>query len=357
MQGGDIFIESDDGAFVSLTAAPYGAEDELQSLLERNPALLGGRQMREADPVRFVLVRRESGVPADEQSGDRWSIDHLFLDQHAVPTLVEVKRSSDTRIRRAVVGQMLDYAANAVAYWSASRLRAEFEETCRSRSLDPVAEIAALFGKADVDLYWQEVAANLRTGRLRLVFVADVIPPELCRIIEYLNAQMALTEVFGVELHSYVADGVRVLAPTVLGRCSTVEADTGAASTEAMDVGALFDAAPTAVHEAARLLDKWAEWAGLSSWDQGQSRRYAEGEGKGALVSLYPGHKWEAVYVDLAAVPSEPARSELQARLSNVAEKQVTPKNPGISCKTVVDRWDDLLATFLVPYIEACRSA
>ena len=31
-----------------------------------------------------------------------------------MPTLVEVKRSSDTRIRREVVGQMLHYAANAV---------------------------------------------------------------------------------------------------------------------------------------------------------------------------------------------------------------------------------------------------
>jgi hypothetical protein len=31
-----------------------------------------------------------------------------------VPTLLEVKRSSDTRIRREVVGQMLDYAANGV---------------------------------------------------------------------------------------------------------------------------------------------------------------------------------------------------------------------------------------------------
>jgi hypothetical protein len=34
-----------------------------------------------------------------------------------VPTLVEVKRSDDTRIRREVVGQMLDYAANGVVYW------------------------------------------------------------------------------------------------------------------------------------------------------------------------------------------------------------------------------------------------
>jgi hypothetical protein len=44
-----------------------------------------------------------------------------------VPTLVEVKRSSDTRIRREVVGQMLDYAANAVVYWPLERLRATFE--------------------------------------------------------------------------------------------------------------------------------------------------------------------------------------------------------------------------------------
>jgi hypothetical protein len=60
-------------------------------------------------------------------SGNRWSVDHLFLDQDAVPTIVEVKRSTDTRIRREVVGQMLDYAANAVVYWPVEAIRAEFE--------------------------------------------------------------------------------------------------------------------------------------------------------------------------------------------------------------------------------------
>jgi hypothetical protein len=60
-------------------------------------------------------------------SGNRWSVDHLFLDQDAIPTIVEVKRSSDTRIRREVVGQMLDYAANAVVYWAVEAIRAEFE--------------------------------------------------------------------------------------------------------------------------------------------------------------------------------------------------------------------------------------
>ena len=55
--------------------------------------------------------------------GNRWSLDHLFLDQEGIPTLVEVKRGTDTRIRREVVGQMLDYAANAIVYWPVEELR------------------------------------------------------------------------------------------------------------------------------------------------------------------------------------------------------------------------------------------
>jgi hypothetical protein len=43
-----------------------------------------------------------------------------------VPTLVEVKRRADTRIRREVVGQMLDYAANGVVYWPLEQLRELF---------------------------------------------------------------------------------------------------------------------------------------------------------------------------------------------------------------------------------------
>jgi hypothetical protein len=74
------------------------------------------------------LVRREKAVPADENGGGRWSLDHLFLDQDGVPTLVEVKRQTDTRIRREVVGQMLDYAANCV-YWRVEGLQADFEVT------------------------------------------------------------------------------------------------------------------------------------------------------------------------------------------------------------------------------------
>lgn len=76
-------------------------------------------------------------LPDAEDAGSRWSLDHLFLDQEGIPTLIEVKRSTDTRIRREVVGQMLDYAANAVVYWPVEELRARFEPRCQESGTPP----------------------------------------------------------------------------------------------------------------------------------------------------------------------------------------------------------------------------
>src|SRR6266516_4749259 len=133
-----------DDELVEMRETPYEAEDVLQQLIAKFPSLLAGDQFGIAAPRRWLLVGREASLPDDEDAAGRWSVDHLFLDQDAVPTLVEVKRSSDTRIRREVVGQMLDYAANAVAYWPVESIRTEFEARCRADSLDPEAEIREL---------------------------------------------------------------------------------------------------------------------------------------------------------------------------------------------------------------------
>jgi hypothetical protein len=142
----------------------------------------------------------------------------LFIDQEAVPTLVEVKRSEDTRIRRQVVGQMLDYAANGVVYWPAERLRSEFEARCAAERKDPGEVFAdCLEDDAETERFWGEVEQNLRCGRVRLVFVSDLIPPELRRVIEFLNEQMNPTEVIGVEIKQYVGQGdLRTLVPRLV---------------------------------------------------------------------------------------------------------------------------------------------
>ena len=88
--------------WLPMQEAPYDSESLLQKLLADHPDLLAGDQINAEEPRRWLLITREMAVPGEQDGAGRWSLDHLFLDQDAIPTLVEVKRSSDTRIRREV---------------------------------------------------------------------------------------------------------------------------------------------------------------------------------------------------------------------------------------------------------------
>jgi hypothetical protein len=200
----------------------YVTETHLQRLLVRYPDLLPGDQITPDDPRRWLLVAREMAVPGDdaEETG-RWSLDHLFLDQDGIPTFVECKRASDTRARREVVAQMLDYAANGTAYWGMDRLRQSAVETAQAQGKDLDEEILSLIEGDDelaVEAYWQTVEDNLETGRVRLLFVLDRTPKELRRLVEFLNEKMADLQVLAVEIKQYLStDGQRAVVPRALG--------------------------------------------------------------------------------------------------------------------------------------------
>lgn len=112
MSGG-VFLIQKDGQLVEMSEEIYGSEADFQELIAKYPNILAGNQINDEVPRKWLLVSREAALPSEENGSDRWSVDHLFLDQDGIPTLVEVKRSSDTRIRREVVGQMLEYASNS----------------------------------------------------------------------------------------------------------------------------------------------------------------------------------------------------------------------------------------------------
>ena len=183
--------------------------------------MLDGEQMRPGDPLRWILITREQGIAESSDASARWSVDHLVVDQDAVPTLVEVKRGSNPEIRRAIVGQMLEYAAHAARTWNADTLRRAFEESTTTRGLDPGEELGKLLmadGEPDADAFWERVATNLAATRLRLLFVADEIPDPLERVVEFLNAQMAGIEVLAVEIKQFKGHSSQTLVPRVIGR-------------------------------------------------------------------------------------------------------------------------------------------
>jgi hypothetical protein len=169
---------------------------------------------------------------------DRWFLDHLFIDGEGIPTLVEVKRGSDTRIRREVVGQMLDYAANAVVHWPIETIREQFEQRCEREGLDPAELVLRHVGSEGeeddesegddpVEQFWGIVRKNFQTGTIRLVFVADRIPAELRRIVEFLNQQMDPAEVLALEVRQFAGQGARTLVPRIYGREAVKQARRG----------------------------------------------------------------------------------------------------------------------------------
>jgi hypothetical protein len=171
---------------------------------------------------------------------------------------VEVKRATDTRIRREVVGQMLDYAANSQRYWPIDRVRRMAEQTYGdvTRLDEAIGRLLDIpeggEGTKTIATFWSTVADNLRQGRVRLVFVADAIPPELKRIIEFLNEQMPRVHVVGLELVQYRDGELAVLVPRVIGQTEAARDAKGASvgtPRAKTDQAAFLAACPPAIRD------------------------------------------------------------------------------------------------------------
>lgn len=342
---GTIYLLGDNGALQPMTESLYDSEGLLQRLLADYPDLLAGEQMHDTAPRRWLLIRREMGVPLEGGAG-LMSLDHLFVDQDGVPTLVEVKRSTDPRVRREVVGQMIDYASHAVAHWSVDTLRTAFEASYAEEGED-AAQVVSAFLESDaedaaaVDGFWQQVGTNLRAGRIRLLFVADNINAELRRAIEFLNRFMDPVEVLGVEVRQYVGRGLKTLVPRVVGRSAAAERKAAGSSAPARqwdeetffaDLARRVDAPAV---EVARALLKWAQRrVTYISWGRGKSDGsfvpvLQRGPTKHQLFAITTRGTFEVYfqhYRSKAPFDSEAKRLELLGKLNKIDTVRLTPE-------------------------------
>src|SRR3990172_10398130 len=160
----NVYIIQEDGSTEAMPRIHCQNEErELQLILEKNPDLLPGDQIDPEDSRRWLLVKREMPVPDPSTGSDRWSIDFFFVDQDATPTFVECKRFTDTRSRREVVGQMLEYAANGHYYWTKDTLRELAAETARKAGSTLEERIAVLqpSDQRSLEVYFYLLPHNL----------------------------------------------------------------------------------------------------------------------------------------------------------------------------------------------------
>ncbi|MEU7581968.1 hypothetical protein AB0B50_30770 [Streptomyces sp. NPDC041068] len=331
--------------FHALEPTAFETEAEFQELLARHPRVLDFGSLADGQPLRLVLVAREMGVATSAESGPTYWLDHLFVDADGVPTLVEVKRATDTRIRREVVGQMLDYAANGARYWPAALLQRSFEETCAADGRSVEEAYAELLGEQSPEDFWTTVEERLAAGQMRLLFVADRIPLELRAIVEFLNRQMRQTDVYAVELTQYRGGGdLRVLVPRIHGEVATAaKSPTGRRGSQRttrtdMDAALRDHLTPDLRRAASELLDHATSMGRLEGGTAkypSMSAHYRAGDRQVPIwtLSLHDSEKTELGFsfasithhlgLDVAAAfaDSLPAVGELKAKLEVQPEK------------------------------------
>jgi hypothetical protein len=237
---------------------------------------------------------------------------------------------------------MLDYAANAVVYWPPEMIRARFEARCEEHGKDPAQLVMDLIEEQSstenaVEVFWDRVKTNLQAGRVRMVFIAEEIPSELGRIVEFLNSQMNPAEVLAVEVRQFVGGKIKTLVPKVIGQTAAAEQAKGRRETRQWDEESFFSELAMSHDEdvaVARAIFDWIKPRVSRIW-------WGQGKVHGSLVpTLQVGkrkYQFFAIWTtgaaeiyfqhlqDKPAFNSEEKRLELLNRLNRIPRSGLSP--------------------------------
>src|SRR5262245_32986183 len=139
--------------------------------------------------------------------------DVLAMEPGGRPVIIEVKLRNNSESRRAVVSQILAYAA-ALYELSTERLEREvLAGRLDGRTLFDVVHERAQSESPEPDDFYATLDASLRDGSFRLVLVLDQAPEDLVRLVGYLEAVTEGLAVDLVTVTAYEVSGRRVVVP------------------------------------------------------------------------------------------------------------------------------------------------
>jgi hypothetical protein len=234
-------------------------EDSLHSLVEAAPQLLP----LSGEPL-LVVVGREVVLGAG-------TADLVAVEPSGRLAIIEIKLKRNSEARRAVVAQVLTYAAHLHGLDPEAVERDVLGTHLRSREYTSLADAVMKsdqHGSFDPDAFSDGLAVGLSSGRLRLVLVLDEAPEELMSLVGYLEAVAENLLIDLVTIAAYEVDGVRILVPQrvepervtppdrAAGRDATKSS--GFIAEGAEDFLKAIEASPTQHREGLRQLTDWA---------------------------------------------------------------------------------------------------
>lgn len=264
-----------------LSPEPYQAEAVLHDLVEKNPQILPL-----AGSPRLTILGREVRL------GNGYA-DLLAIEASGRLVIIEVKLASNSESRRAVVAQVLSYAAYLQGLdpfqlesdvlagnpTSPTSVLAAVEADDQQHSLDPLA-------------FKDGLARSLADGSFRIVIVLDSSPGELVQVVGYLQSITDKVDIDLVTVNYYQLGDSQVLVPHRIEPARRVR-ELSDAQVSARQAGTISDGSAefrAAVGEVP-YADK-AELIRLADWADALAKeglvKLASFRGKGGITTLLP---------------------------------------------------------------------
>ncbi|MEX1046183.1 MAG: hypothetical protein WD757_06865 [Actinomycetota bacterium] len=194
---------SDENAWQLVSPAGFPNEAQLHDLVEKSPQLLPL-----AGEPQLVVLGREVRL------GSGYA-DLLAVEPTGRLAVIEVKLAHNSEARRAIVAQALAYAAY-LHHMSAVDLEDLTGSQLKNAGYENiVGAVAANYqvGNLNQMAFEQGLANSLANGRFRIVFVLDDAPPDLVKLVGYLEAMAPELLIDLITVSSYDINGSQVVVP------------------------------------------------------------------------------------------------------------------------------------------------
>jgi len=142
--------------------------------------------------------------------------DLIALEPTGRLAVIEIKLARNAEARRAVIAQILTYAAYLRGLDATTLERAILGSHLALRGFQSLADAAAVndqTGSFDAQVFAERLNEGLHEGRFRLVLVLDEAPDELVQLVGYLEAVADKLIIDLITVSSYDVAGSRVIVP------------------------------------------------------------------------------------------------------------------------------------------------
>ena len=179
----------------------------LRDLLFEEPRLIPAREIG-VNPEAAVVTLREVGLPGAGSS------DVILIDSDGKVVVVECKLAANPEKKRAVIGQVLDYASSL-----ARMSYDDLDERARrvfQRPLHEAMQEKVPTDQWDEDRFLTAVSRTLAAGTFGLVIAIDEMDADLSRIVRYVSSRSSGSlRIFGLEMRYHTQDDVEVIIPHI----------------------------------------------------------------------------------------------------------------------------------------------